>query len=515
MTRRVGVPSSTTWLLILAVAAILLYARPAPGAEILVNTTSDGIVDDDGRCTLREAVAAANADAPLHGCSAGSGPDVIVLFFSQDHVLDEAGANEDQNLTGDFDIRSDITIRPEAPTGRVRIDAAGLDRVFDVFDGADLALDRVVLVGGNVLGSGGAVLVRDAASQTQLVRSEVVGNASSVLGGGIYSEGILRVIDSRVSDNASGFGGGIYMGAAPPLVLWRSFIADNRATVGGGGLNLRAATIQFSTIDGNEAGNSGGGLTVRSNGQAGDTTTLTNSTVGNNESTRSGGGIHFASPGVLELSSVTIGWNAADSDQDGLGDGGGLAVEAGSVRVRNTILTGNADLSTGGDPVAPDCVGTITSWGYNLVSALGSSCVLAGGVGDLTGTVASPLDAGVDSCLQDNGGSSPTFALTETSPALDSADPAGCLGPGDSVLLVDQRGFERLVDGPDGDLVARCDRGAVEAGGEPFEEIFEDGFESGDLAAWGADDARPRPVTTVDAAGGFFGGGGGGCGKLM
>jgi hypothetical protein len=56
--------------------------------------------------------------------------------------------------------------------------------------------------------------------------------------------------------------------------------------------------------------------------------------------------------------------------------------------------------------------------------------------------------------LQDNGGETLTQALTDGSPALDAADPAGCTDETGAALTYDQRGAHRND--------ARCDMGAYE-----------------------------------------------------
>ena len=132
----------TRRLLLSVPLALLLSTSTTHAAEILVSTISDAIADD-ARCSLREAIEAANTDTAVDTCTEGSGADTVVLAFDSDHTMAVAGANEDLNQTGDFDIREDLTIRPMDESAVVAISAAGLDRVFQVFDGADLTLVRI------------------------------------------------------------------------------------------------------------------------------------------------------------------------------------------------------------------------------------------------------------------------------------------------------------------------------------------------------------------------------------
>ncbi|HTP07954.1 MAG TPA: CSLREA domain-containing protein, partial [Anaerolineae bacterium] len=72
----------------------------APTASIVVNTTADELTTD-GNCSLREAIMAANTNAAVDACTAGSGADTIVLPAGT-YLISIAGANENANLTGDF-----------------------------------------------------------------------------------------------------------------------------------------------------------------------------------------------------------------------------------------------------------------------------------------------------------------------------------------------------------------------------------------------------------------------------
>jgi len=60
------------------VTLVLVLAAVARAATITVNSMADAVVND-GNCTLREAILAANSDTAIDGCAAGSGPDVVVV----------------------------------------------------------------------------------------------------------------------------------------------------------------------------------------------------------------------------------------------------------------------------------------------------------------------------------------------------------------------------------------------------------------------------------------------------
>src|SRR5574341_22687 len=100
-------------LLFLCLVGVLVGAAPARASTtITVSTTSDEL-NDDGQCSLREAIRAANLDMASGTtpgeCPAGSGTDTIIVP-SGIYTLTIAGTNEDAALTGDLDITNTVTI---------------------------------------------------------------------------------------------------------------------------------------------------------------------------------------------------------------------------------------------------------------------------------------------------------------------------------------------------------------------------------------------------------------------
>ena len=81
----------------------------AAAATLTVNATAD-VVADDGQCSLREAIEAADTDtasgAAAGECSAGNGADAITFGASGTFVLGAGGALViDSNLTIDATTR--------------------------------------------------------------------------------------------------------------------------------------------------------------------------------------------------------------------------------------------------------------------------------------------------------------------------------------------------------------------------------------------------------------------------
>jgi len=116
-------------------------------------------------------------------------------------------------------------------------------------------------------------------------------------------------------------------------------------------------------------------------------------------------------------------------------DGGGIS-NRNLLKVKNTIIAGNT-AGTG-----PDCYGTLTSYGCNLIEDI-SDCTITG---DETCNI-----YGEDPLLgplQDNGGLTFTHALLEGSPAIDAVcTDCGCTTIDGAPVTSDQRGEPRPADG--------------------------------------------------------------------
>lgn len=142
--------------------------------------------------------------------------------------------------------------------------------------------------------------------------------------------------------------------------------------------------------------------------------------------------------------------------------GGGIASYTSNyISAANSLIALNGN----GRGFDDDCKNKLYSRGYNLIGVT-AGCTISNDTGnpsanDQTGVADPGLGA-----LGDNGGPTFTHALLAQSPAIDSANPAGCTDRAGAGLVFDQRGENRTVDG-DGNQLAICDVGAVEHVPEP------------------------------------------------
>lgn len=277
--------------------------EPPAGAVITVTTDLDNLTGN-GDCTLREAIQAANTDAPVDACPAGNGDDLILLPTGV-YILSLAGRSEDANATGDLDILSSLVISG-AGSAETIIDANQIDRVLHILtgtveirgvtvqngraaDGAgsgcgdygyygcpgesgggivNLSSTRLVDVvvqnsrsgdgGDNVEytghGGGGGGIVNE--GMLEVFAGQIIGNragdgksfsTSGGDGGGVYNLGVLIGDDLIVSTNQTGLGGFVPKGYAP-------------SGVGGGISNQGMLTITNGRILSNLTPSSGGGV---------------------------------------------------------------------------------------------------------------------------------------------------------------------------------------------------------------------------------------------------------------
>jgi len=417
---------------------------------LTVTTTADETVDD-GNCSLREAIQAANTNAAVDACPAGDAVSSDTISFAVSGTV---------TLTAQLEVSATDPLVIDGD-GTVIIEGGG-HRVLNVAAGGEVELVDISLAGGWA-DAGAGISNAGTLTMTDSSLTSSMTTGTYACGAGILNTGTLTIIRSTISSNYSTYhtGGGICN--LGELTIEDSTLSGNTASHDGGAIhNSGTATITNSTLSGNTATYSGGGVynytgtlalattTVNDNhalygaglfNHASGTATITNSTLSGNVAGYDGGGIY--NQGHMAIYNATITGNGAQF-------GGGIKGDGLWLALRNTLLAGNSASVNG-----PDCYAmTAASGGYNLIEDT-AGCGISVGTGDLR-NVESDLGP-----LQDNGGPTDTHALMADSLAVDAGNPAGCVnGLGDE-LVTDQRGFVRPVDG-DGDMQAVCDIGAYE-----------------------------------------------------
>ena len=344
-----------------------IVSQPAAASGIVVNSASDNVAND-GTCTLREAIIAANTDtasgATAGECAAGSGTDAITFDANYTITLDGSqlpAVTTAITITGKGAANTIIqasTCNPVTLPGN----CTPVDyRVFLVAY-SNLALDGVTVRHGrcesaceihNNLGGG----IMNVFGTLTVTNSTVSGNSAAINGGGIYVDnGTATVTNSTLSGNTADFGGGLdsYLGM---VTVTSCTISENWANNSGGGLRNLSGTITVtdSTVSGNTAALTGGGI-ANSYG----TQIVTNSTLSGNAAGSNGGGINnynaslSVSNSILSDNSATLGGGAIYNDQDvdlvtnsvlsGRAaelSGGAISVDDVTVNVANSTLSGN------------------------------------------------------------------------------------------------------------------------------------------------------------------------------
>jgi len=474
---------------LLACVVAVAGAGSASAAMIKVTTKKDEFDTGPKKCSLREAVQAANTDKKFGGCPRGKGRDVIVLGRGV-YELSIPGTGEDENADGDLDSRGNLTIRGKG-RAKTTIDGNGnvlqeriLERVEGNLTVAKLTMRNADAYTSEYYGAGVGAEESSAEGGTLTLRGvSIEDNYSYYSGGGIgVRYGNLKVLKSRILDNdVDDYGGGIYFDADGRLEIRNSVIAGNRAddyTGGvytddgvvvidrtvvrdnaaysyGGGIHLDAqsAKITRSTISGNYSyGDDGGGLYVYS---VDEPAIVESTTISNNHAGDEGGGVYVYSPAIFRNSTISRNYgysygggiyayddvtllNSTVARNGAYYGGGGIYNHGYDVEYRNSIVARNHVNGDTGD--FEDCGGASnTSLGHNLLGD--GTCASTGS--DITGESGAPLDPKLGA-LGNYGGPTETLPLLAGSPAIDK---------GQNCLKKDQRGRKRK---------GKCDIGAFE-----------------------------------------------------
>lgn len=439
-------------------------------AAILVTTFEDEMevpANWDGDCSLREAILAAETDTAVDACAAGSGADIITLPAGT-YPLSITGVLEDNSVSGDLDIHSSITFNGVSATTTI-IDGGQIDRVFEIFPGANVTLSNLTVRNGKVMdqtdNDGGGIYNRGTLVLDRMTLSgnsaQKSGASGQPRGGGIYNTGELTATNSNILDNKAshtidftnaGKGGGIYNAAGASAAFTDCTISGNGAAnfvpqqqngFGGGiyndnaTLTLNRVSLDTNTAGGASPGSSLGGGLYNFNGTA----AITNTTISGNQApggiSFGGGVVNDGASADMTLTNVTLYANTAGN----YGYNTYTFFGAMPIKVLNTII---ASPETG---FLDNCAGGIENNPATRITNLGNSMEYPEKTSPACGLeIADPKLAPLALNVP---GQTRTHALLAGSAALDV--PGACTG----APTVDQRGVVR----PQG---SSCDLGAYE-----------------------------------------------------
>lgn len=382
-------------------AALLAALGIAPlatqAATIVVTTTGDAVADPG--CTLRNAIVSMNTGTTVGNCAntgANFGTNDTINFDAV--AFPNSGPNTITLTSGQLSIStSNLTIDATA-NGNVTIDANGASRVMydNAANGSSLTLNHLTIsngkattkcagftqgggicvhyadlvvsdstFGGNsalygnpvVFGGFGGAIVADLGKAT-LTRCTLTGNSAISGGAIIANQNVVALIDSTLSGNTATQKGGAIYAPNGGVALTNSTVYGNSASSGGaiyGGVVFSPVTLEQTTVAGNTASVSGGGLIVQ------------------------------ASSGVVMNNSVFAANKVGTSDENITGPSGGTTIAGNNNLVysgglvnttfTNTPLTGNPNLgplADNGGPTQTMALGTQGA-AFHLAAACAST----------------------------------------------------------------------------------------------------------------------------------------------
>lgn len=487
---------------VIGMLALALTAVAPAGAAVIEPTKfadESGNDPANGTCTLREAVRAAEIDAPVDACPAGSGRDVIRLRNGTYTITVPGGdggngSREFDWRFDDLDFETDVEILGHRKGST--IDGGNARRLIDVFANT-LILRRVTLTkAAPTYNYGGALRVSRTGvpeAHVKLIRSAITeSKAAPTLGAGAASVAgagsKLTLIRSKIVDNTGPGTAGVEASSGGILIVSRSTISRNKSTEAGpgalfvfgsaearisdsqvsrnegngpaaaGGINLGSAklVVQRTVVSKNDGEGDGGGI-----GVLGGDMTIRDSEISENRADRDGGGLSSSNTPKLLIVNTTFSGNLADADGTGpnAGDGGGafLSTDGSQTTVRNSTFVNNTADRGGGiygrhiAGNAPTIIGSLSS--NNTATAEPNSADCRGYINSGGHNLFSTVFLGINGCqtpvvasdrmnvpgkvkgLADNGGPTRTHALRGASQAVNNGPP--------SAPKSDQRGAPR------------------------------------------------------------------------
>ncbi len=251
-------------------------------------------------------------------------------------------------------------------------------RIFTVAAGGDLELCDLTIKGGRTTSSqgGGGVLVQPG-GELGVEGSTFVFNQAVIDGGGaISNRGVTSVKQSTFANNSATIGGGAIGNFNSQLTVEESELTRNSATVGGGIFSDGVITLKKVDVSENTAG-SGGGLFIDGSG------TIVKSEISDNHAVTDGGGL-FIVPGasvIIRDSKVT--GNTSIVTGGGISNNGNLVVENSKINRNQAQLFGGGLFNRGIATLRKTDVDGNTAYG---ITGRGAGIYNTGGQVTLVGT---------------------------------------------------------------------------------------------------------------------------------
>ncbi|HWY76631.1 MAG TPA: right-handed parallel beta-helix repeat-containing protein, partial [Verrucomicrobiae bacterium] len=366
------------------------FDDPTPTSPITNACNNVNNADISSSCSLREAVIKANSIAGTDTIMLAAGTYTLSIpRNAADHSSSTSGTLEVQdslNIIGAVDGGGNPASIVQGGTNL----ATSVDKVFsfnqdiDSFTNATVSISNLVITNGFNRGNatildgwGGAFDFDTGGTGNNTLTVTNCNITTNKLtegeGGGIAifntnnGTGVATITNSTIQNNTvapsspsgiAGTGGGIFMGTPAAIVLNNTKVLNNSATANaggvpiGGGMNFVGpsglagqSAIHGSTISGNSASQTGGGISSTANLLI-DTGTVIS---GNTSGTQGGGIYHNAlTPDTLTISKITITGNTATASGGGIASGngtGGVTLSMQFSRLAgNTATAGNGNL---------------------------------------------------------------------------------------------------------------------------------------------------------------------------
>ena len=393
------------------VALAVLLAGCALGQPLRANTIT---VDDAssgsvvGKCTVQDAFVAANTNAAVNGCAAGSiGVDTIVFAPGVTSIV------LDQRFPPGFgsyalEAKEDLIVDGAAVAG------SGIP-VVTISRSAVPATPLFGIIFASGIGGGSGPILN-----FTLKGVRITGGTS----GGVLGDSVT-ISDSVIDGNHnSGSGGGISAGTS--LTITDSTVSNN---TGGGGIATNALTLSNSTVSGN-SGDPGGIFAS--------TATLTNATISGNTAAGAGStaGISIDS-GTLKF--VTITANAITGGSGSVSVGLHLRSNVPATSLSHTVIAGNLGSAGSSDVGSSFAQANSIVGDHSWIGSLDTNAQVSLASGVLIASCAATNFG----ALANNGGGKATHALLAGSCLIDAG--AAC---GSTPLPFDERGagFNRCMN---------------------------------------------------------------------